>query len=318
LWKTATALTFELAKVFLLPFVSTVTADPVTGTLGTQQFSVQIAPACSGLEGMGLMLIFGTLWLCFFHREYRYPRALLLIPVGMGLMFLLNSTRIAVLILIGNAGAPGVAMGGFHSQAGWLAFNAVALGLAGVAHRVPWISAGRAPVVRDDRELENPPAAYLVPLLAILAAAMISRATSGTFEWMYSLRFVAAGAALFTFRKKYSTLNWRFGWPAPAIGGLVFLLWIAFDRIAGVRAESTIAVGLTAMSPPARIVWLTCRILAAVATVPIGMAGLGMLWQRTLVSPGTVAPENRFRLHHPRRPSDRCSRWPRFFTGFRF
>ena len=50
------------------------------------------------------MLVFGALWLCFFHRDYRFPRALLLIPVGMGMMFLMNSMRIAALILIGKRG----------------------------------------------------------------------------------------------------------------------------------------------------------------------------------------------------------------------
>src|SRR5205814_2154908 len=131
---------------------------------------------CSGLEGMGLMLVFGALWLGFFHQDYRFPRALLLIPVGMGLMFLLNSVRIAALILIGHAGARSVALGGFHSQAGWIAFNCVALGLVSIAGRVPWLSSGRKPAVID--RIESSPDAYLVPFLAILAATMVSRATS--------------------------------------------------------------------------------------------------------------------------------------------
>ena len=81
------------------------------------------------------MLVFSVLWLWFFRSDYRFPRALLLVPIGVSVMFLLNVTRIAILILIGDGGAPTVATGGFHSQAGWIAFNGVALVLASVTHR---------------------------------------------------------------------------------------------------------------------------------------------------------------------------------------
>jgi exosortase E/protease (VPEID-CTERM system) len=237
---------------------------------------------------MGLMLVFGTLWLYFFHRDYRFPRALLLIPIGMGLMFLLNSVRITTLILIGNAGATSVALGGFHSQAGWIAFNGVALGFACLAHRLPWISAHRnlpAPDrAVDNPTLDNPTAAYLAPFLAILAAAMISGALSGGFEWMYPLRFVAASAALLFFRRAYATNNWRFGWAAPLIGVLVFLLWIGLDRITGMPEVSPIPAGLAAWPSAARIAWLTVRTLAAVVTVPIAeeLAFRGFLLRRLI------------------------------------
>jgi len=47
----------------------------------------------------------------------------------------LNALRIAILMLIGNAGFPDVAAYGFHSQAGWIAFNSVACGLAFLSRR---------------------------------------------------------------------------------------------------------------------------------------------------------------------------------------
>ena len=42
----------------------------------------------------------------------------------------------------------------------------------------------------------NPTAAYLIPLLMILGAGMISGALSGKFEWLYPLRFFAAAGGL--------------------------------------------------------------------------------------------------------------------------
>ena len=286
LWAPATAVTFDLVQLFLKPFVSSVIADAVTKTVGTGRFSVQIAPGCSGMEGTGLMLVFGSVWLCFFHRDYRFPRALLLIPVGMMLMFLLNSVRITALILIGNGGAPSVALGGFHSQAGWIAFNGLALGLASVAHRIPWISARRPSATIADHKAENPTAAYLAPFLAILAAGMIATAGSGSFEWLYPLRLIAAAGVLLAFRKAYSKIDWRFGWPAPVIGGLVFLLWIILDPVSRVLTASGIAAGLAAWPPPARIAWLVCRTLAAVVTVPIAeeLAFRGYLLRRLIAA----------------------------------
>jgi len=284
LWKPTTALTFEIVKSIVKPLVSGFVADPAAKTIGTQKFTVQIAPSCSGLEGMGLILVFGVLWLWFFRDEYKFPRALLLIPFAMGLMFLLNAVRIAALILIGDAGARNVAVGGFHSQAGWIAFNGVALGLACVAHRVPWITSRRAIESVDDRPVENAAAAYLVPFLAVLAAAMISRATTASFEWLYPLRFVATAGALLLFRRQYSSINWRFGWAAPVVGGLVFVLWLSLDRIAGARTVSVMPTELAAWPAPARITWLVIRVLAAVVTVPIAeeLAFRGFLLRRLI------------------------------------
>ena len=107
---------------------------------------------------------------------------------------------IAAIVLIGNAGYERVAILGFHSQAGWIAFNLTAFGIAVLAQRTPWVSrvAHRNAVAHPRASSQNPAAganptaAYLMPLLAILAAGMISHALSAGFEFLYPLRFVAA------------------------------------------------------------------------------------------------------------------------------
>ena len=284
LWKAATGITFNLVHFLLSPLIPGLIAIPATRTIGSHKFSVEIATGCSGLEGMGLMLVFSVLWLWFFRGDYKFPRALLLIPIGVSVMFLMNAVRIAVLIVIGNAGAASVALGGFHSQAGWITFNCVALALASATHRVPWLSSRQAPVVEHDRLSEVPPAAFLAPFMAILAAAMLSRAASGTFEWLYPLRFLAAVATLWYFRRSYASVNWKFGWVAALIGGVVFVFWIGLDRFSGAASASAIPAGLAAMSPAARITWLIFRILAAVVTVPIAeeLAFRGFLLRRMI------------------------------------
>ena len=261
-------------------------ANPATMTIGSQTFTVAISPQCSGLEGVGLMLIFGVLWLWFFRHECRFPQALLLIPAGLSVLFLLNAARIAVLILIGNAGAPQVALGGFHSQAGWIAFNGVALGFSVAATRLPWLTRKQKRRPLQNSSAENPTAAYLVPFLLILAVATISRAATNGFEWLYPLRFFAAAAALWFFRLKYRELDWRLTWFAPAAGSLVFIIWLALDRVAVAHTNNGIASGLASLPTTAKLTWLTFRTLAAVFTVPIAeeLAFRGFLIRR-LISP---------------------------------
>jgi CAAX prenyl protease-like protein len=136
---------------FLLPDM-VVDAGPFV--IGTPRFSVSVGAPCSGIEGLGLVLVFTIVWLWFFRRENRFPRALALIPCALACAFLLNVVRIAALILIGNAGAPEVAFVGFHSQAGWIAFTLVALAFSMATQRLAWV---RKPTSWPTSQIEENP-----------------------------------------------------------------------------------------------------------------------------------------------------------------
>jgi exosortase E/protease (VPEID-CTERM system) len=284
-WKPTTDLTFSLVRIFLQPFLSVVVADRATMTIGGQNFKVAILPWCSGFEGTALMLVFSIAWLWFVRRELRFPQALLLIPAAMLIIWISNALRITVLILIGVAGAPAVALGGFHSQAGWIAFNAVALSFSVAATRLPWLAA-KPHAPSEDASTENPVAAYLLPFLMILGAAMISRAIAGSMEWLYPLRFFAAAAALWVFRTRYAALEWKFGWAAPLTGSIVFVIWIGLDRVFGTHGNNTMGAALASAPPAARIAWLTFRTVGAVVTVPIAeeLAFRGFMLRRLISS----------------------------------
>jgi len=285
LWQPVGRVTFSLVDGLVRLFVSGVTSNPETMTIGTSKFRVVIAKECSGFEGAGLMLAFAVVWLCLFRKECRFPQALLLIPAGVAVMYLLNAVRIAALILIGNAGAPEIAVGGFHSQAGWIAFNVVALGFSVAARRTSYFTLN-PPQREVVRSTENPTAAYLVPFLMILGAGMVAGAMSGRFEWLYPLRFFAAAGALWAFRAKYSNLDWRVGWVGPAVGVGVFVLWIGVDRLMGGQGANAMPPALSASSGGARITWICFRVLAATVTVPLAeelaFRGFGL---RRLISP---------------------------------
>lgn len=293
LWAPAAKLTFRVVVGLLRPFIPTLRSDPAALTLYTSRFAVQVAEVCSGLEGIGLILAFCAVWLWLFRREYYFPRALLVVPIGVLVMFLLNAIRIAALVMIGDAGYERIATVGFHSQAGWIAFNLAAFGLAILAHNSPWMSrvaaAAREPMqvpdpARAPAGVANPTAAYLVPLLIILAAGMIAHLLSAGFELLYPLRLLAALGALWIYRRAYAGVDFRFSWRGPAVGIAVFALWAGFAAL--VTVPATEPRMLAAMPGLPRGVWIVCRTAAAVFTVPIAeeLAYRGFLLRR-LVSP---------------------------------
>ena len=288
---------FHSVHTVLRFFLPNVVVNPATFVIGTPRFAVGIGSACSGLEGLGLVLVFTTVWLWYFRKESRFPQALLLVPCALASVWLLNIIRISTIVLIGNAGAPDVAMVGFHSQAGWIAFTAVALGFSMATRKISWVrrmpvyapaAAGigvTAPEERSTESGESPAtAAYLVPFLAILAASFVSKAASGYFEWFYPLRFVAAAIAIWHFRKEYRNLDWRFGWLAPVIGAAVFAVWLAPEWWTHAHAATRVGSALAALTPAARVTWITFRVAAAVITVPIAeeLAFRGYLARRIM------------------------------------
>lgn len=284
LWKPATDLTFETVSAFLHVFLPQVVADRATMTVGSPDFTVIIMAGCSGWEGTALMLVFSVSWLCIGWREFRFPRAFLLVPAAMAVMWVSNAVRITALILIGAAGAPQIAMNGFHSEAGWIAFNCVALGFAIATRKISWVAARNPDLPSTKRFAKSPTVAHLLPLLAILAAAMVSRAASDGFEWLYPLRLIAAVAVLWFFRSAYAELDWRFGSLSLLLGSVVFAIWLALNLFSGSHTDNGIASGLALWPRSARIAWLACRTAAAVITVPVAeeLAFRGFLIRRLM------------------------------------
>ncbi|MGO9933749.1 MAG: exosortase E/protease, VPEID-CTERM system [Steroidobacteraceae bacterium] len=293
LWAPAAALTFHLVRLLLHPFLATLRSDASTLTLTSGDFAVQISQECSGLEGVGLMLAFCVAWLWYYRSEYIFPRALIIIPGAVLLIFLLNVARIAALMLIGDAGYERVAIVGFHSQAGWIAFNLAAFCVAIAVKRSSWLnrSAQAVSADQDARAASNAgaaasagaadaTAAYLLPLLAILASGMIVHALSEGFDLFYPVRLVCAAIVLWAYRRSYRGLDWRFSWRGVAVGAATFCLWAAFAHFLSTPAAQPL--DLAKLPPSLRVTWIACRAAAAMITVPIAeeLAYRGYLMRR--------------------------------------
>lgn len=282
LWAPTAQLTFGLVRWVLAPIIPTLQADPAIRVLRAPHFAVAVSRVCSGLEGIGLMVAFASAWLIYFRQEYRFPRALLLIPAGVLIVFSLNVLRIATLVLIGNAGHPAIAIFGFHSQAGWIAFNATACGLVLVSRRSRWLN--RAADRNDSASGTNPTATYLLPFLVILAAGMLSHAVSGQFDTWYGLRLLAGGAVLAVCWPRLGGLDWHFSWRGIVIGTVAFALTLSVSRL--FLAPHGMPVALAAMSPPARVLWIASRAATAIVLLPVAgeLAYHGYLMRRLVAS----------------------------------
>jgi exosortase E/protease (VPEID-CTERM system) len=291
-------------------FLPDLVVDPATFTIGTSRYAVVIAGGCSGVEGLGLVLIFISLWLWVYRKETRFPQAFLLIPCALGCSWLLNILRLCALILIGNAGGSIAFQTGFHIQAGWIAFTVVALAFSLATQKISWMrkmpalasgntgnlpGGGMGNIPGSSMHLlvqsgESPATrAYLLPFLAILIAATVSKLVSGYFDWLYPLRFIASAIVLWYFWPELKKINWRFGWFGPAAGVAVFLLWIAPAWFASLGwahqpAASRLGADLASLSPLARWTWIAFRVAAAVITVPIAeeLAFRGYLARRLI------------------------------------
>ena len=280
-WAGMEHLTFDGVRLFLAPLIPAVQADSATLVIDTGRFAVQISSACSGVEGMGLMLAFCSAWLLLFRKEYIFPRALVLIPAGLVLIFALNVVRISLLVLLGHVGLEPIAVYGFHSQAGWIAFNCAAGFVVYVSRGSPALNRNAK---REAIGVENPTATYLVPFLAILAAGMLASALSSGFEALYPLRPLAAGLALYRYRARLRRLQWRMTWRGPAVGIVVFAIWIIGARLQA--GPATMPLELAAMPVALRVSWMAVRAIASATVVPLAeeLAFRGFLMRRLVAA----------------------------------
>ena len=270
-----------------------ISVDPGTTILRMDDFAVTIAPGCSGMEGATLTSVFLAAFLYRYRSVFRYPRAFLLVPICVLMSLLANVLRISLLMLVGALFSPQVALGGFHTQAGWLVFCLIALGVAFASRRIPWFSKSSELPTKDTF---NPTASYCVPLMALLSAAMATGMLVQGFDRLYPVRIVAAGFAVWWYRGHYR-------WPSAVtatrtarvqlllspwfLGTLVFAIWIVSTSSGGAISQSA---PFQAWSPPTKILWWSFRFLSAITVVPIveELAFRGFLQRRIMAEDFTT------------------------------
>ena len=294
-WHTLARPTLWLAHRFLRFFANDTVCDLETHQLGTETFWVDVTPPCSGYEGMGLMCAYlaSYLWLC--RRDLRFPHALLLVPIGLIAVWVANALRIALLILVGVHISPTLAVGGFHSQAGWIGFSAVALGIVWLSHRSRLFLRDRGERARTN---DNPTAAYLAPLLAAVAVQMLTVAFVPAHEAWYPVRAGAAAVMLVWYWRYYEGL--RAGTRAGALFGIavgmgIFVMWLGLAQL--MPTDTTDPRAVAAGWPTwAAGLWRAAWVIGFVLVTPLAeeLAFRGYLLRRLIAADFERVPLGRF------------------------
>jgi exosortase E/protease (VPEID-CTERM system) len=284
LWEEFSRTTLVLVARLLELITSGVVAAPEQLELRLDDFSIRVAAICSGYEGLGLMgvLLAGYVWT--FRSHLRFPRVLWLFPIGLVLIWLSNVVRIAALMLVGAYVDADLAYGAFHSKAGWVLFCGIALSVIALGHRARIFARDPEASIED---LENPSAAYLMPMIALLATALVTSMFAEEVDVAYGARLVAVFVALYQYRSHYRELAWPRSWTAPIVGAALAVLWIGssyFTASDVPEARRGPPPAVDAWAPWAFSAWVALRVIGSVAIVPIceELAFRGYLWRRLI------------------------------------
>jgi exosortase E/protease (VPEID-CTERM system) len=223
--------------------------------------------------------VFTPFYLSIFRHDFRFPQALLLFPIGIAVIWCFDALRIVALIAIGHEISPDMALGGFHSQAGWLAFVLVAAGSLVIAYRVRFFShatrsAKTSPI--------NSNVALLLPLIALSSTTVLTAALSADFDWLYPVRvFATIGTLLLLHRHLSGLFPYQFSF-VPIIASVgVFLIWLALVADDAI-VNATFAMELSVTAQAIAGFWIVFRAIGSVAPVPIAeeLAFRGYLVER--------------------------------------
>ena len=283
-WGTLSGGTLRAVAWLLERVTGDVILDLPGRAVGARGFEVVIAPVCSGVNGVGLVLVFQAVWMFVSRARLRLPRALLLLPLGALAALLANALRIAALVLVGASGRDDLAMGGFHSKLGWILFVPIALGSIALAERVRWLRREDAGRPGEDA-LPGVAAAYVAPLVGALVAALATGLWSeGPLDPWYGLRVGAAALALWLVRRSLPAPSLSPSWVAVALAAAVAVPWIA---LGGDRGGVALAEALGRLPPSQRGAWILLRVAGSCLVLPVAEE----LAFRGFLLPALISPD---------------------------
>lgn len=292
-WVSLSSATLNVSAWMLSLFESNVEVDTATRMLAVGDFRVIVTSECSGYEGIGLVVAFLALYFWLFRSELKFPNVLLLVPLGIGAIWILNAVRIAALVSIGAHLSPAVATDGFHSQAGWIAFLAVSLGIIGTAHSSNRFRKRRETIGHQSGS-DRPLLAFLLPFIALMASSIAASAFAPNDQWLYALKVAAVGTVLWLFRDIYLGLASRVSPVSIAAGIAVGIVWIVTDPLEG--QAMTLGTWIYGLPPALAVLWIFLRAFGSILLVPLAeeLAFRGYLHRALIARRFTTVPQGQF------------------------
>ncbi len=261
------AATFNTVSFLLKIMGENAVMQPGQGMIGIGDFRVIVKATCSGVDGIAMVSAVMGGYVLLLRQRLRIARALLLIPLGAALSWLLNGVRISALILIGTYISPDLAVDGFHSYAGWLAFCVLSGSMLLAAENIAWfhrISAASAPPAMS--VVSDPVVAQIAPFIVLLVSSLLAGAAFTQPEMAYPLRAVLMAAALLVFHRAYRSEIASVDAAPILAGALIAVVWLGVKAGA---APLTVTDILGPVPQGAAILWILFRVTGTVMLVPL-------------------------------------------------
>jgi exosortase E/protease (VPEID-CTERM system) len=288
LWWLLQRSTFQMVTAILRMSGQAAVNRPDELVIGTSRFAVRITAHCSGLEGVGLICSFTGVYLWTCRRELRFPQALVLLPIGAISAWVLNTMRIAALIFIGGW-SQDTALKGFHSAAGWIFFNFVAVAMVWTSSRAQLFD--KKP---DSQVSTNPASGYILPLIVFFASSLIASLFSSGSEYLMSAVAVPVLYSLWYCRATLFSVPWKPSWLSILAGGMVFAEVLAMSNHSS--ADASIGAALHHLPMPIAAASLLLGFAGGAIAIPAAqeLAFRGYLARKLVAADFENVPFNQF------------------------
>ncbi|HEX2734629.1 MAG TPA: exosortase E/protease, VPEID-CTERM system [Polyangiaceae bacterium] len=232
-------------------------------------FGVDIAPVCSGYEGVGLMIGFLGGYIALMRRELVLWRACLVLPAAVAGVWSANIARIATLTWLGARVSPSLAAGAFHSKAGWLLFCGAGLVGVAVVNRVAAIRTGSKPQEAPLSGHAQETARFLLPIVVASGVSLLTGLVFEPLDRLYPLGVIATLLVLSLQRFDFKDLIAGIQLRSVACGLFACGVWLWLQPLADPERLAVFSGQLASLTQPERGIWFVFRALGSVLTIPI-------------------------------------------------
>lgn len=269
-WKLLTEFTLGSTHQLLTLIYDDIVFDYTQRKIGLEGFWVFVDASCSGIEGIVLAAATTSVYLFLTRHYLKFPHALLLVPLACLISIGLNIVRITALIILGAEVSPALAIGGFHSVAGWIAAVLVALLIIFLFSTWSWFQKPRSstPVSGKQEEDGLVALAILIPFVLFLGVTLVLQIFTDGFDYLYPGKVLIAAIALGYFWQRYEFAPPARLYESVIAGLLVAVAWILLMP-ENSDQDLAFAAALSDMSPVAAMGWGVFRLAGFIIIAPI-------------------------------------------------